>query len=209
MPFREQTPRSETVLWTERQLNAWMQWNSSMSRKVLEHSFSHLNKKVTGYQTQKGHMGWRDSVSTVTDMLLYISAVYTIVNWNLDVWMVICALPATMALLFVPGPTWAGDKTPACHEFISGVLHASYARQTIWVSSGCALPLTWRADQSAVQFKSSKSSQYRSAHEEDTDTWLQNQGKMHTASGDWSEWGLVGDLLACLNACEWGLTCQC
>lgn len=99
MPFREQTPRSETILWTERQLNAWMQWNSSTSRKVLEHRFSHLNKKkrVTGYQTQKGHMGSRGSVSTATDMLLYISAVYTTVNWNLDVWMVICASPATMA----------------------------------------------------------------------------------------------------------------
>lgn len=34
MYFREQTLRNETILWTERQLNAWMQWYSRVRGRV-------------------------------------------------------------------------------------------------------------------------------------------------------------------------------
>lgn len=110
-------------------------------------------------------------------------------------------------LLFVLGLAWAEDKTPACHEFISGVLHASFARQTIRVFSGCVLPLTppWLGGQISQRF----SSKVQSPHSTEVlmSKILTCDCKIKTkcicASGGWPKWGLDGDLLACLNVCEW------
>lgn len=86
-------------------------------------------------------------------------------------------------LLFVLGPAWAEGQDP-CMPWIHQWCLARFLRKTDnmsfqWLCTSPDPAMTWRADQSAVQFKSSKSSQYRSSHEPNTDMWLQNQDKMH------------------------------
>lgn len=214
MPFREQTPRSETILWTERQLNAWMQWNSSMSRKVLEHRFSHFKKKESLVIRQKRDI-WADvALSLHWQICFYMFQPCTwllIGTWMCEWWFV---LYQPQWLIVCTGSSMGWGQDP-CMPWIHQWCLACFLRDTDnmsfqWLCTSLDPAMTWRAVHSAVHFKSSKSSQYGGAHEQDTDMWLQNQDKMYMrkwwlALMRYSRWPV--SMLECVS--EWGLTCQC
>lgn len=101
-------------------------------------------------------------------------------TWMCEWWFVLYQ-PQWLIVCTGSSMGWGQDPCmPWIHQWcLACFLHKTDNMSFQWLCTSLDPAMTWRADQSAVQFKSSKSSQYRSAHEQDTDMWLQNQDKMH------------------------------